>query len=223
MTRVWVTRDEGEDGRHSHALRAAGLKPVVEPVLTTVHLSDAGEKIQHLGPDDWLVLTSPRAIESVAIEPARVPRVAVVGEPSRRAAEARGMRVELVSPTGDGPGLWAVLKPLASGRRVCFPRSALARVPEVTGFELTAPVIYRPEPRAWDTDVLSRIDITSLASASAVAAIHDRLGRLPTPMASIGHRTTAAIRQRGGEPDIEAAEPSFQSLAEAIARWRFGP
>ena len=79
MIRVWVTRDEPPDGPLATALIAAGLSPVSEPVLETTTIGDARAELALLDQDDWLVLTSVRAIRAVAQPEARVPRVAVVG------------------------------------------------------------------------------------------------------------------------------------------------
>ena len=108
--RVWVTRDEGSDGPLSAALLAHGLQAVLEPVVTRRVIADPAEAVGQLGPDDWLVLTSPYAIEAAACPAARVPQVAVVAEPSRRLAESLGLRVNLVSSGGDGRSLFAELR-----------------------------------------------------------------------------------------------------------------
>ncbi len=170
--RVWVTRDEEPDGPLSTALREAGLSVVHEPVLERRVVDDAREAITKLGPDDWLVLTSVYAIEAVAPEAARVPRVAVVGEASRRAAQARGFRVELVSPRGDGGSLIQALRRQAKGGKVCYPRSALAKPPDPwPGIELLSPVLYETIARTFDRSVFDRVDVVSMTSPSAVDAI----------------------------------------------------
>ncbi len=130
---VWVTRDEKPDGPLSRALRAAGLTPVHEPVMEQRVIDDGHEAIARLGPNDWLVLTSVYAIEVVAPEPARIPRVAVVGEASRRAAEARGFRVELVGSGAGVKSLFEVLRDRTTRGKVCYPRSSLATPPRTLG------------------------------------------------------------------------------------------
>lgn len=217
MTRVWVTRDEPVGGPLAGALAAVGLVPVSEPVLETRVVSDAHAEVAALGRDDWLVLTSPRAIRSVAAEPARTPRVAVVGEVSAALARGLGMRVELVGATGDGAGLWDELAARAAGRRVCFPRSSLSEVPVLAGAVLTAPVLYEVGERDFDRSVVSRVDAAAFASPSAVASVLGRLPGLAVPMASLGPTTSAAIRRRGARVAVEAATRSFESLAAAIA------
>jgi uroporphyrinogen-III synthase len=204
--KVWVTRDEPADGPLSAALRDAGLEPVLEPVITRRVLTDARSHIAALGPDDWLVLTSVYAVEAVAVEGGCAARVAVVGEASRRAA--------LVSADGTGAGLFRELPERAAGSTVLYPRSSLAEEPRLPpGFRFISPILYETVRRAWRTGIVHRVDVIAVASRSAVHAV----GTIDLPFASIGPTTTAALRLAGIEPWVEAAEPSFEALARAIA------
>ncbi len=212
--RVWVTRDETGDGPLSAALRNAGLEVVLEPVLERRAVSDAAEEISRLGPDDWLVLTSAYAIAAVAQGPARVPRVAVVAEASRRAAQARGFRVELIASEGDGRSLFRDLRQTVNRGKICYPRSSLAHPPDPwPDVELISPVLYSTHPRHFDRDVIGRVEVVALVSPSAVEAV----GPVDLPLASMGPSTSAAIRKLGREPWIEAPQRSFESLAHALA------
>lgn len=225
---VWVTRDEPPDGPLSTALRDAGLDVACEPVIEQriCHAGPAAEAIGRLSADDWLVLTSPFAIEAaiaLAGEAARVPQVAVVAEPSRRLAEAHGLRVALVSPGGDGKSLFAELRMRAAGCQVCFARSSLAKSPDAwPGVSLECPILYETAARAFDTGMIDRADVIAVASPSAVQAIAAAMAGAswmhPTPprFASIGPTTSAAVRALGQEPWVEAPSPSFESLASAI-------
>ena len=212
---VWVTREEPSDGPLSSALRAAGIEVVLEPVLEKRALTDAADEIGRLGGDDWLVLTSPFAIRTVAIDPARVPRVAVVGESSERAARARGFRVELVSTAGTAEGLFEELKGITQSGEVCYPRSSLVEAPAGWGeVEMISPVLYETVAREFDRSVIERVDVVSVASPSAARAV----GRMDKPFASIGPSTTRALGEMGITPWVEAPERSFASLARAIVR-----
>ena len=64
--RVWVTRDEPNDGPLSTALRKHGLVAVTEPVLERRIVPQTLSLIDRLGRDDWLVLTSPFAVQAAA-------------------------------------------------------------------------------------------------------------------------------------------------------------
>lgn len=210
---VWVTREEPVDGPLSAALRDAGLVPVLEPVIERRVLDGALDELAGLGPDDWLVLTSAFAIRAMPSD-ARTPRVAVVGVPSQRAAEAKGMRVELVGHDGGATALFEELGPLASGKTVLYPRSSAAPARTLPDdVTLISPVLYETAPRAFRTDVIDEIDVIAVASPSAVRAI----GAVERPFASIGATTTGALRALDIEPWVEAPEPTFPALALAIA------
>ena len=213
--RVWITREEGEDGPLSAAVRACGLTPVLEPVIQRRLICDPNEAVGDLQTDDWLVLTSPYAIEAVLdVAAARVACIAVVGEPSAKLARSLGLRVELVGSSGHGAELWNELRERVSDGVVCYPRSAKANEPQTWGnVELRTPELYDTSPREFDRSVADRVDVAAVASPSAVKAI----GPTPLRLASIGRATSAAIRTLGMQPWVEAATPSFESLAEAIA------
>ncbi len=234
--KVWVTRDEPPDGPLSVALRSVGLEVVHEPVIEKriCHAGAAGEDIRRLSANDWLVLTSPFAIEAaitVAGESARVPQVAVVAEPSRKAAEANGLRVALVSSGGDGKSLFAELQQRATGCRICYARSSLAKPPAAwPGISLESPILYETAARTFDSEVINRSDVIAVASPSAVRAIGAAAreaapGTHPTRLrfASIGSTTSSAVRDTGHEPWVEAPSPSFDSLASAIVDQASGP
>jgi len=213
--RVWVTRDEPPDGPLSTALHEKHLTPVLEPVIQRRLAIQPADALGSLSLDDWLILTSPYAIEAFErCDAARVPRVGVVGEPSARLARSLGLRVELISPDGHGAGLFEELRRVATSGVVCYPRSSRVKIPPAwPGIELRAPVLYETIPRAFDQHVVDRVDVVAVASPSAVQAI----GQVDRPFASIGRATSAAIRTLGLKPWVEADPPSFSALAAAIA------
>lgn len=213
--RVWVTRDESADGPLCTALRALGLDIVLEPVVERRVVADPAALLAGLSADDWLILTSPYAIDAVANVPAaRVPQVAVVGESSRERALAAGMRVALVGEDGHGATMFDALHARVTRGVVCYPRSAQAKSPEAWGaVELRSPVLYDTLPRTFDATAVRDVDIAVVASPSAVRAIGD----LAVPLASIGRVTTAAIERTGRTPVVEAPYPTFEQLAQAVA------
>jgi uroporphyrinogen-III synthase len=201
-------------------MRHRGLAPVLEPVITRRLHTDCAGELSRLGPDDWLVLTSAYAINAVALETARVPRVAVIGDESRRAAESRGLRVEFVSPRHDVTDLFDRLRRRVRRGAVCYPRSSRAVPPPPwPGVAVTSPVMYETLPRSFDVSILNRVDVITVVSPSAVDAIHQRraLNQIRQPFAAIGPATADALRRAGVEPSLMAAKPSFDSLADAIA------
>ena len=212
---VWVTRDEPPDGPLTMALHRHNLVPILEPVIEKRLVGNPTDVIGTLTTDDWLVLTSPYAIEAVGPCPAaKIPHIAVVGEPSARLARSFGLRVELISPDGHGAGLFAELHKLVKHGRVCYPRSSRVPVPQTWDeVKLDSPILYDTFTRAFDHSVAERVDVVAVASPSAVEAV----GPVDLPFASIGRATSAAIHKLGREPWVEAERPSFEMLAAAIA------
>ena len=221
-TRVWVTRDELPQGPLSTAITDAGLHPVLEPVIERHVVGDAAEAIRQLSFDDWLILTSVFAVESIPVDPSRVPRVAVVGGASAEAARARGLRVELVGSGGAGE-LFRMLRETVKEGTLCYPRSSLAREPDVwENVTVISPVLYETAPRPFDLGVVERVDVIAVASPSAVDAVVDALdaadsGGADLPFASIGATTSAALDRHGLEAWLEAPDRRLASLANAIA------
>jgi uroporphyrinogen-III synthase len=172
--------------------------------------------VAQLGEHDWLVLTSPYAIENIPADAVRC-RVAVVGLPSSRLALERGLRVTLQGKDGTGMSLWSELSGHTVGAsRILFPRSELAPVPaSIGGTGVEAPVLYTTVPRPFDSARVASVSAAAVTSpwAAAVLAGLD----VPPRCASIGPTTSAALRARGVEPWIEAAAPSFPALARSIA------
>jgi uroporphyrinogen-III synthase len=215
--RVWVTRDEDDAGPLSMALRGEGLQPIVEPVVRRRKIDDAGEPLRELGADDWLVVTSAFAVECLAADLARVPRVAAIGAATADAARRRGMRVELVAQTPTVQSLFAELLPRVEKHRttVCYPRSSVAAAtpPMPAPVRVLSPVVYETSPVGFDRGIVDRVDCMAVTSASAVRAI----GATKLRAASIGRATSRALRDMGMCPWLESPRATFDALARAIA------
>lgn len=215
--KVWVTRDElPREGPLSKALHQAGLEAVCEPVIERQVVYDARAEIEALGENDWLVLTSVFAVGAIGDPPVIRCKVAVVGEATKRAAEAKGLRVEHLSQGGDARSLFEELAAKAIGRTVCYPRSSQAKLPGpefCEGVSLVSPITYETTTREYRRSVINDINVIAVTSPSAVRAI----GVVDKPYGSIGPTTTAALRELGIEPWVEAPVKNFTSLAQAIA------
>lgn len=215
LQRVWVTRDEPADGSLTTALRGRGLRPVWQPVLRRQLRPDALEALRSIQPGDWLVLTSPFAIDSVAaLSEVRGARLAVVGEASRQRAAELGLHAELMGSEPDAESLFTALGDRVGSGRVLYAHSAAspARAREFRDNWIDC-VLYDTIALAYDRAILDRVDIVTVASPSAVRA----LGTIARPFASIGRTTTAAALALGNSVAVEAARPTFAALADAIA------
>jgi len=214
--RVWVTRDEGQDGPLCKALRSAGRVPVLEPVVEVVSLmgpDDFVVPMTDLERKDWLVLTSARAVAALPRIGTRA-RVGVVGPATRKAAEALGLEVSLESRDGTGAGLWKEIdRRAARGARIYFPRSDVAEVPRLAGVEMNAPVAYGTRAREFDASIAARIDAAAFASPSSVRATEHVLRARQLITLSIGPTTSDALLALRVIDVREAKSPTFAALA----------
>lgn len=216
--KIWITRDEPTDGPLGSAITEVGLTAVHEPVLKRSVITNAREVISRLGFSDWLVFTSVNAIESVAADVARIPQVAVIDEATQKAAERLGFRVDFVSKSHCINSICDELKERAQGATVCYPRSSKAVEPAFeqdndSKIKFISPVLYETQECPFNKSIVNEVNVVAVTSAAAVHAI----GIVDLPFASIGPLTSSALNELGIKPWVEAANTSFQLLAEAIA------
>ncbi len=166
--------------------------------------------------------------------------VAAVGSATASRLQSAGVTVDLVPRDFRAEGLIEAFRDadVCHGRRVLIPRALEAReiLPETLrelGCEVDVVPVYRTVPAEPDLDVLDRIrkgsvDAVTFTSGSTVRnfiALLDKVGldagahmkRLV--VASIGPVTTEALRKRGFDADVEAAESTMPALADALARY----
>ena len=215
--RVWVTRDEPADGPLSAALRDAGQDIIHAPVVRRTAVGDPGELLAGMREGDWLVMTSPFAIEAIPVDVARRGRIAVVGAPSRKAAQRRGLTVAFTPSEPTGACLFRELAETIgsseSSARIWYPRSAAASEPELPEtVTCISPVLYDTDAIAYDEALVAEAEMIAFASPTAVRAVRE----IAAKTASIGPTTTAALGERGVTPDVIAKTPSFTALARAI-------
>lgn len=241
--RVVVTRAEAEDGPLCRALSELGASPLHCPVLQVNGPEDEEEFRQALAllPEmDWLILTSPRAVEAMDEEGAfddGAPeglQVAVVGAKTAEALEARGWRPHVVpEPAGAIPLLLALeARGVGRGARILFPASERARtvLPEGLrdrGAKVFQVVAYRPAAAYLDAEARRRLrsaDVVTFTSPSALEALVDALdgaeiARLvDLPAGALGPTTARAVRDAGWTRVVEARTRSFEGLAATLAR-----
>lgn len=217
MNHIWVTRDEIDDGPLCTALRAHQLEPILEPVVRREVLASGKHQLHAIRPGDWLILTSPFAIEAVLDLP-NVPEanLAVVGTASEQRAKELGLKVGFRGPDGTGESLRNLITSKIHSGTVWYLRSdqatALANWADVTLHDV---VLYSTRRRDYNPAIQSRVSLISLTSPSAVEAIED----IQRPVASIGPTTTAALLERNISPVTVPDTPSLNGLASAIAEW----
>ena len=235
---VVVTRAEGPGGALGSALRAHGADVVYLPTVEVVPPRDAGpleRALSAIGDFDWLVVTSPRAVDALVESGAVLPgwtKVAAVGESTARRAREAGFSVAL---TGEGGGAGALAETLLAagvdaGTRILFPASSRARpelreILEAAGVEVQQVEAYRTAIRAFeprDVPELRRADVVTFTSPSAVEgwclATKGEAARFVADgvrYVVIGETTGTALGAHG-LAGIAAPETSLEGVVSAV-------
>lgn len=238
---VVVTRDEDSDGPLSMALRELGAHPLCLPLVRhrfveSEALSRAAASIHDY---DWVILTSPRAVESLVRSGAdfsKAGSISSVGEATARAVKNAGGRVELVASDGTATSLAEALADagLGDSQTLLYPRSnlanpALAEAIRASGAELTDIVAYETEHTPWSGDTIASLRKNKptailFCSPSAVAAFADSLSHDERMallegvlVGSMGPTTSKALQDAGHRADFEPRIRTFRGLAKTLA------
>ena len=223
---VAVTRARAQASGLAASLRALGAAVIEAPAIRIEPLD-----VELPDPRDYdlLVLTSPNGVDELFrhVHDARAvagPTIAVIGPGTAAALLARGVRADVVPSRAVGEGLVEAL----AGRsfsRVLVARAEEARdvVPDAlraAGAEVDVVALYRTvaEPLSERSRAAALgADWATFASASSVRHFHAAAGTLDGPrLASIGPVTSAALRELGHEPDLEAADHTPDGLVAAL-------
>jgi uroporphyrinogen III methyltransferase/synthase len=223
---VAVTRARAQAGGLAATLRALGAAVVEAPAIRIdplpVELPDPADY-------DLLVLTSPNGVDELFrhVRDARAlagPTIAVVGPGTAAALRARGVVADIVPSRAVGEGLAEALAG-RSFRRALIARAQEARevVPDAlraAGTDVDVVALYRTVAEPLPDDLRSQAlgaDWATFTSASSVRNLHAAAGTLDGPrLVSIGPATSAALRELGYEPALEAADHTPEGLIAAL-------
>jgi uroporphyrinogen III methyltransferase/synthase len=225
-TSIAVTRARAQASALAARLRELGARVVEAPAIRIEALA---ARLPDLADYDLLVLTSPNGVEQLMarVGDARAlagPDIAVIGPGTARALREHGVVADVVPERAVGEGLVEAL----AGRgvkRALIARAQEARdvVPDAlraAGAEVDVVALYRTvaEPLGDDARAAALgADWATFTSASSVRYFHEAAGTLHGPrLASIGPVTTAALRDLGREPDLEADEHTPDGLVAAL-------
>jgi uroporphyrinogen III methyltransferase/synthase len=223
---VAVTRARPQASALAARLRALGADVVEAPAIR-IEAIDAA--LPDLAPYDLLVLTSPSGVRRLfeLVRDARAlagPRIAAIGPGTAAALRDAGIAADLVPARAVAEGLVEALAEL-DVRRALLVRGEEGRdvVPDALrarGAQVDVLAVYRtlPEPLSAQARAAALgADDLVFASASAARAFHAAAGTLAGPrIVSIGPATSAAIRELGFEPAIEAADHTPDGLVSAL-------
>jgi uroporphyrinogen III methyltransferase/synthase len=239
-----VTRAAEQAAALSEALSRLGAEPVVVPTIAIVppqSFAELDQAIARLDQTDYLLLTSVNAVTAFfdrlrtlgydhqAL--ARLKTVAV-GPKSAAALESYGITADLVPDDFRAEGVVALLRDRVAGKRLLYPKAALARelIPaELTaaGAEVVTPVAYASAAPANAAsrlqDALAEgLDLLTFTASSTVQNFVDlldadslRLAR-QVPVASIGPLTSETARKLGFTVVVEPESSTLEDMVAAI-------
>ncbi len=236
---VTVTRARPQGGSLARRLQALGARAIQAPVIRTEPLPAS---VPDLGPFDLVCLTSPTGVGALfeclreSGRDARAlagTRVAAIGPGTAEALDAHGIRADVLPHQAVAEGLVQALGELSPApRRVLIARAREGREvlldalrergAEVEVLALYETVAERPPTRLLGEALAA--DYITFTSASTVRFFLDALAdgdgreqltRGPR-LVSIGPVTSAALRERGLEPQLEAATHDIGGLVKVL-------
>lgn len=245
---VLVTRPRAQAGKLKSALEAEGAAVIEFPSIDILPPKDwtpVDESIRALEGFDWIIFTSTNGVdyffERLASlgKDARIfagKKIAVIGESTAAALEARGLRPDLVPESFTSAGLVEALSAQKiAGKRFLMARTDIApaylreailklggRVTEVTAYR-TLPARDKKERKNFEKAVQSRkIDFITFTSASTVSHFFDTLSRSAkgkirgARAVSIGPVTSRTLKDYGYKNFLEAGEHTIPGLVETL-------
>ncbi|MBE0575430.1 MAG: uroporphyrinogen-III C-methyltransferase [Desulfuromonadales bacterium] len=245
--RVLVTRAAEQATELTTALEELGAEAIVVPTIEIIppaSFAELDQAINELGYIDYLVLTSVNAVSAFfdrltvqgydARALAGLQTVAV-GPKSAEALASHGVNADLMPEDYRAEGIVALLKDRVFGKRLLYPKAALARnliTAELTaaGAEVIAPVAYASAPPVSAAENLrhalaDRLDLLTFTASSTVQNFVDLLDAeqlslaQKIPVASIGPLTSKTARDLGFKVVIEPIDSTLDDLVEAIGNY----
>ncbi|MCW2959537.1 MAG: uroporphyrin-III C-methyltransferase [Solirubrobacterales bacterium] len=223
---VAVTRARAQASALAAQMRALGATVVEAPAIRI-------EPIEATVPDlrdfDLVAFTSPNAVTRffASVHDARVlagPTVAAIGPGTARALKEHGIVADVVPPRSIAESLVEALADVTVTRAL-IPRAEEARdvLPgalEARGAQVDVLPLYRTIAEPLDGDARAAAlgaTYATFTSASSVRFFHEAAGTLDGPrLVSIGPATSAALRELGHEPDVEADVHTPDGLVAAL-------
>jgi uroporphyrinogen III methyltransferase / synthase len=229
---VAVTRARAQSSGLAARLRGLGATVLEAPAIRIVPLDGPAPVLSRY---DLVCLTSPNGVELLferlgrAGRDARAlagARVAAIGPGTARALADRGISADVVPERFVAEGLIEALADVPVSRalvaRAADAREALPDALRARGADVDVLQLYETvaEPLSKaELDAVSGADYVTFTSSSTVRFFLDRAReRLSegTRLVSIGPVTSAALRERGFEPHVEAARHDIDGLIEAL-------
>jgi uroporphyrinogen III methyltransferase/synthase len=239
---IVVTRPQHQAGPLAASLRELGADVVETPAIRIVPPEDWGPvdaALDRLEDFDWVVFTSVNAVEAffgrVSAQLPSSLHVAAIGPKTAESLRRRGVTPDVVPERFIAEDVYRALSARGdlTGKKFLLPRADIAReaLPRLlrdAGADVDVVTIYRTVPareeirRAAELVAEGKVDVVTFTSGSTVRGFFEeidpkRLEEKPLA-ASIGPITSAALREVGVAPRIEAETYTTEGLTEAIVR-----
>jgi uroporphyrinogen III methyltransferase / synthase len=225
---VGVTRARAQASALAARLRDLGAEVVEAPAI---RIRPLAAELPDPRAYDLLCVTSPNGAEQLfahlrdARELAGV-TVAAIGPGTARALRARGVEPDVVPERAVAEGLVEALEGIPVRRalvvRAAEGRDVLPDALRARGAEVDVVALYETVPEPLDERVRAAAagaDYVLFTSASSVRFFAEAGGALDgARLASIGPATSAALRERGAKPHLEADPHTPDGLVEALLR-----
>lgn len=251
--RVLVGRARHQAGLLSADLRKLGAGVIEIPFIEIRKprsYRSLDTALKNISSYDWLILTSVNGVDAFWNRLSKLHltkrhlqhlEVAAIGPSTRKAAEKRGMKVDVVPKEYVAESVVERLRGRVKGKRILLARAKIARdvipvelrklgahVDVAEAYETAVPLSSRVRLDAALRDPKRRPDVITFTSSSSALnfvtlaagkAACDRncIGKLDrVKLASIGPVTSATLRQLHLPVDIEAREYTIPGLVKAI-------
>lgn len=247
--RIVVTRTRTQASELAAKLQLMGAQPLLFPTIRIEQLDDTSQLkkvIDTISDFDWLVFTSPNAVEAffsvlhtMKYDSRRLAssKICVIGPGTEARLNDEGIISDLMPEKFTSAGVFDafVKSKEVDGKHFLLPRADIAN-PELprrlreAGAVVTEVTAYRtlpgePEPKVIDALRDGKVDAVTFTSSSTArnfaALVRDKPGGLPEDVtyASIGPETSKSAAQEGMEIKIEAAEHTINGLVTALVEY----
>ena len=242
-----VTRASEQAPALIDALSKLGAESIVIPTITIIpppSFTELDQAISELEQIDYLLLTSVNAVtaffDRLAAQGHNTHaltglQTVVVGPKSAEALSARGINADLMPEDYRAEGVVALLKDRISGKRLLYPKAALARdlIPaelSAAGGKVIDPVAYASAPPDGAAGKLQQaladgLDLLTFTASSTVQNFADMIDTeglalaKQIPVASIGPLTSETAKKLGFNVVIEPEISTLDDMVLAIGKY----